>query len=303
MFELLSRFIPEGRIFKNEPMAEHTSINIGGPADVYVQPANRTELLRVIEECKRAGAPFVVLGGAANVLVPDEGLRMVVIQLHPYYRECLLIDGTRLKAEAGVLLSDLADLAWLEGLTGLEFASGIPGTVGGAVCMNAGAYGGEIADVCVSVDILTADGSVAVIPKEEMAFGYRSSLVQEEFGAIVLAAEFALSPDDRDAIRARMNELNSRRQESQPQLSTEPSVGSTFKRPEGHYAGKLITDAGLKGYKIGGAMVSMKHAGFVVNTGGATAADVLALMRHIQATVREQYGVELEPEVKILCNL
>ena len=298
MNKILSRFIPADRIFANEPMSRHTSFKIGGPADTYVQPASREELVRIISECKSHSAPFVVIGHGTNILVPDEGLRKAVIQLYPHLSECRLGENKmHLSADAGALLSAAADLAQRESLTGLEFASGIPGTVGGAICMNAGAYGHEIADVCVSVDLLMPDGEVVTATKEEMAFGYRRSIINEN-GGIVLSAEFALTPGDRNVILEYTKDLNRRRRESQP--LEYPSAGSTFRRPAGHYAGKLISDCGLKGYSVGAAQVSEKHAGFVINTGGATAKDVLDLMEHIRSTVRENYGVELEPEVKIL---
>jgi UDP-N-acetylmuramate dehydrogenase len=300
VYDALRRIVPADRIFTDEPMAGHTSFKIGGPADVYVQPATRGELLKLIKKCRGSNVPFVVLGLATNVLVPDEGLSKVVVQLHPHFCGCSLSgDGTVLTADAGAPLAAVADMAWKEGLSGLEFASGIPGTVGGAICMNAGAYNHDIAGVCLSVDMLMPDGRVGTVPADDMEFGYRSSIVQEN-GAIVLSASFVLRRGSRDAIKAYMNDLNSRRRDSQP--LDFPSVGSTFKRPPGHYAGKLIMDSGLKGFSVGGAMVSEKHAGFIINTGGASARDVLDLIEHIQAAVWDGYGVLLEPEVKILCS-
>lgn len=300
MYAILSRFIPSDRIFTNEPMAKHTSINIGGPADVYVQPAYKDELVQVIDECRNHNASFIILGHGSNVLVPDEGLRKVVIQLYPHFSECWMDEsGTYIFAEAGAPLSTLAYLACQEGKTGLEFASGIPGTVGGAICMNAGAYDHDMSEVCVMVDILMPDGELVSLLGEQMGFGYRTSNLQKN-GGIVLSAGFALAPGNKQDIENYMKDLNRRRRETQP--LEYPSVGSTFKRPQGHFAGKLISDCGLKGFTIGGAQVSEKHAGFVINTGNATAADVLSLMEHIQETVENRYGVVLEPEVKILCN-
>jgi len=301
VYDTLKQFIPTDRIYAKEPMATHTSFKIGGPADVYVQPASKEELIQIITECRNNNAPFVTLGHGTNILVPDEGLRKVVIQLYPHFSGCQLIkDSTHLVAEAGALLSAVANAAWKEGLTGLEFASGIPGAVGGAICMNAGAYGHEISDICVSVEMLMPDGAVVTIPGSEMAFGYRTSILKKN-GGVVLSATFALSAGDKDTILAYTQELNQRRRNTQPLEF--PSAGSTFKRPPGHYAGKLISDCDLKGVSIGGAQVSKKHAGFIINTGNATAKDVLNLIEHIQSTVQAQYGVMLEPEVEVLCNL
>jgi len=298
LYEILKRVVSENRIFTKEPLAGYTSFKIGGEADVLVQPASREELLQIIAECRGSGAAFTVLGHATNVLVPDEGLRGVVIQLYPHFCGCR-IDGDALVADAGALLSASANAALDAGLTGLEFASGIPGTVGGAIVMNAGAYGHEMADVCTSADLLLPNGEVVTLTKDEMAFGYRTSITDSN-GGIVLSASFKLKQGNREEIQAYMRDLNGRRRESQP--LDYPSAGSTFKRPEGHFAGKLIEDSGLKGAAIGGAMVSEKHAGFVINTGNATAKDVTELMTKIRETVQEQYGVTLEPEVKILCN-
>lgn len=301
MYDILSRFIPADRVSTEEPMANHTSFKVGGPAEVYVQPASVDELRRVIEECRRCGVSFAVLGHGSNVLVPDGGLRGVVIQLTGCFGRCWVDDSNKgcLSAEAGASLSSLAHLAMQEGLSGLEFASGIPGSVGGAVFMNAGAYGQDISDVCTEVTVLMPDGEIAAFSRDEMGFGYRKSSVQEN-GGIILSAKFATEPSDKDAVSERMRELNLRRRESQPLEF--PSAGSTFKRPQGHYAGKLIEDCGLKGFAVGGAQVSEKHAGFIINTGGATAYDICTLVAHIQSVVKERYGVNLEPEVKILCS-
>lgn len=283
----------------NEPMAQHTSFKIGGPAEIYVQPTSKEDLLQVISECQSNKEPFIVLGNASNVLIPDEGLKMVVIQLYPHFSK-LQVNGDNLYAESGASLASLANLALQESLSGLEFASGIPGTIGGAICMNAGAYGHEISDICISVDILMPDGHIKTMSGQEMDFGYRTSILQRD-GGIVLGAEFAATAGDKDKIANYMQDLNRRRRETQP--LEYPSVGSTFKRPPGHFAGKLISDCGLKGFHMGGAMVSEKHAGFIINTGGATAKDVLDLIDHIQHTVLDRYGTLLETEVKILCNL
>lgn len=299
MYEVLSKIIPSDRVFTNEIMAKHTSFKIGGPADVYVQPSSCDEVKQIIHVCRKNDIEYVILGQASNVLVPDEGLSGAVVQFHPHFSKCQVIGNESLVAESGASLAALANLALQNELTGLEFASGIPGSVGGAICMNAGAYGHEIADVCSKVNILMPDGEIITVLGKDMGFGYRTSILQHNKG-IVLSAEFTLSRGDRSGIGSYMKELNSRRRKSQP--LEYPSVGSTFKRPPGHFAGKLISDCGLKGFAIGGAMVSEKHAGFIINTGGATARDVQELMKHIRSTVLKEYGVELEPEVKILCN-
>jgi len=279
-------------------MAKHNTFRVGGAAEVYVSPATLEELVCAVTECRAHNTPFVILGHGSNVLVSDKGLRGVVIQLYPHFCH-VLVEETNLYAQAGALLSATATKACNSGLAGMEFASGIPGTVGGAVCMNAGAYGPEIKDICETVTLLMPDNTITIVPARNMDFGYRHSIVQES-GAIVVSATFALLPGDPEAIRAETDELNARRRISQPLEF--PSAGSTFKRPEGHYAGKLIEDCGLKGFSIGGAQVSEKHAGFVINTGNATAEDIHTLIAHIQKTVFEQFGVKLEPEVKILCN-
>jgi len=280
-------------------MANHTTFKIGGSADIYVQPAKRKELFRVIEECWNNEADFVILGNASNVLVPDEGYRGVIVHLRPYMNTCEIKDNV-LKADAGAMLASIAGDALEAGLSGLEFASGIPGTVGGAVCMNAGAYNHDIAEVCSAVDILLPSGKLRSFSNEEMDFGYRDSVINRNEG-FVIGASFKLTPGRRQDISEYMRDLNGRRRQSQP--LEYPSVGSIFKRPKGHYTGKLIEDCNLKGYSIGGAQVSEKHAGFIVNTGEATSQDVLDLIEHITTEVWNKFAVMLEPEVKILCNL
>ena len=307
MYNILSSIIPVDRISTKEPMANHTTFKIGGPAEVYVQPATTDELIQVVKICRENDVRFFIIGNGSNILVSDEGLNAVVIQLYPHFSNCKVNDVDivpEVTAEAGTLLSNLANTAWQAGLTGLEFASGIPGTVGGAVCMNAGAYGHEIKDVLVSADILLPNGTTITVAKDDMQLGYRTSVLQKDEsarGGILLSATFSLVRGDKETIKAYMLELNGKRRETQPLQY--PSAGSTFKRPPGHYAGKLIQDCGLKGYKIGGAMVSEKHAGFVINVENATAKDVTDLMTHIQTTVQNRFGVKLEPEVELLCNL
>ena len=281
-------------LLENEPMAAHCSFRIGGPADVYAEPESEQTLCALWRWLKARGVPVTVIGNGTNLLVHDEGVRGVVLRLGERFSAVSGEDG-RLSACAGVTLARLATAAKERGLAGLEFAHGIPGSLGGAVVMNAGAYGGEMKDVVESVCYLNADGEID--ETWEPGFGYRSSRFAAR-GEIVVGARLRLTPDDPAAIHARMMELWARRSASQP--LEKPSAGSTFKRPKEGYAAALIDRAGLKGFSIGGAQVSEKHAGFVINTGNATFADVTALMEHIQKTVRESSGVLLEPEVKIL---
>jgi len=298
VYSLLKQFIPNDRLFANEPMAKHTSMKVGGPADVYVQPAAKDELIKIIEICRQHNEKYIILGNASNVLIPDEGLRMVVIQLCSHFVGISCKDNY-LTADAGAMLASIANLALENELSGLEFASGIPGTVGGAVCMNAGAYNHDIKDVCTSVEMLMPDGQVKTFVNSEMNFDYRHSISQEN-GGIVLSATFLLKPGKKDDIKEYMRDLNQRRRDNQP--LEYPSVGSTFKRPPSGYASQMIDESGLKGCTVGGAQVSEKHAGFVINTGNASAQDVLDLMKHIQQKVWDDHAVMLEPEVKILCN-
>lgn len=296
MYEALKRILPETRLFTNESMVKHTSFQIGGPADVYALPENTEELLKIARECRTQSLPFTLLGGGTNVLVSDAGIRGVVAQVYGLNR-IRLYGGGRITAEAGVSLKQLADDACEAGLSGLAFASGIPGTVGGAVYMNAGAYEHAIAEVCESADVLLPDGSVVTLWASDMEFDYRHSILQAN-GGLVLSATFRLTPGDPASIRAEIDDLNARRARSQP--LEYPSAGSTFKRPKGYYAGTLIMECGLKGYTIGGAQVSEKHAGFIINRGGATAKEVRLLIDHIRRTVHTQTGVSLEPEVRLI---
>jgi len=289
------RAMAPDRLLENEPMSLHTTFRVGGPADLLFQPANADELCAALQLAKDAGVPVQLLGNGSNLIVRDGGLRGLTILLGEHYSE-IHVEGKRIYAQAGALLSKVAVAAQNAGLTGLEFAGGIPGTLGGGCAMNAGAYGGQLSDVLISADVLL-DGRVQTLSLEEMQMSYRTTRPLRE-GGVILSACFALEQDDPAAILARMKELGARRREKQP-LNL-PSAGSTFKRPEGHFAGALIEGCGLKGCTIGGAQVSEKHAGFVVNIGGATAADILALIAHVQAVVKRETGVELEPEVKIM---
>lgn len=279
----------------NEPMKAHTSFKVGGPADWFVMPETKEELFAVLDICRRADLPWYMLGNGSNLLISDSGLRGVVISTKKFDR--LDPCDTTLRVGAGVLLSRAAAAALKEGLTGLEFAAGIPGTVGGAVVMNAGAYGSEMKDVLKQVTVLDREGTVLTLSPEELKMGYRTSRIPDE-GYLVLEAEFLLNKGDKDAIKEQMDELAAKRREKQP--LEYPSAGSTFKRPAGHFAGKLIEDAGLKGFTVGGAAVSDKHAGFVINKGGASAADIASLCRQVQAEVLKQTGIQLELEIRLL---
>ena len=291
-------YLPDLKWAADEPMAKHTSFRIGGPAKRMAFPKTREQLVVLMGFLQDAGVKPLLIGNGTNLLVADKGLDTVVIDTSAELSHIELTDEGEIAADAGVSLAKLALFAWKNGLTGLEFAHGIPGSVGGGVCMNAGAYGGEMAQVIDSVTVLFPDEGIKTLSCADMAFGYRHSLLMEYPGAVVLHAEFALEKDDSAAIRSRMDDLMSRRRASQP--LEYPSAGSTFKRPEGHFAGRLIEEAGCKGLTVGGAQVSEKHAGFVINVGGATCADVLALMAEVQRRVKERSGVTLEPEVRVV---
>lgn len=285
------------QVLEHEPMARHTTMRVGGPAEILFSPASEGELLFAVREAKRAGAPFRIIGNGSNLLVLDGGLPGLTIRLGEAFSK-ISVDGNQIRAQAGALLSRVAAAARDASLTGLEFASGIPGSAGGGMAMNAGAYGGQLSDVfegCRALDPET--GIISALGPAEMALGYRESAALSR-GLIVTEAAFRLTAGDRSAIQAKMDDLSARRREKQP-LNL-PSAGSTFKRPEGYFAGALIEQAGLKGLRVGGACVSEKHAGFVVNDANATARDVLDLIRLVQARVLEHSGVRLEPEVRIL---
>ncbi len=295
LLEALKLFSDPDQILLGEPMAAHTTFRIGGPADVMYLPHSDRQLMQALAEARRCAVPALVIGNGSNLLVRDGGVRGLVIMLGDGFAG-IELDGCIMRAQAGVRLSKVAQVAQAAGLAGLEFASGIPGTLGGGVVMNAGAYGGQLSDVLVSADVVL-DGEVRTYSLEELEMGYRTTMPLKR-GGIVTGAVFELHPDDPEAIEARMRDLNGRRRDKQP--LNFPSAGSTFKRPEGYFAGALIEGAGLKGFSVGGAQVSPKHAGFVVNTGGATAADVLNLIKHVQDTVFAKDGVRLELEVRIV---
>jgi len=295
-YDELKKILPEENIKIEEPMKSHTTFRIGGPAKYFVIPETKEEIKAVIACCKKENMPYYILGNGSNLLVSDKGYDGVVIQIFKNMN-AIVLEGNTITAQAGAILSSVANKALEAELTGFEFAAGIPGTLGGACVMNAGAYGGEMKDVLVSVGVLTEDGEFLVIPKEELELGYRTSVIAKK-NYIVLEAVICLEKGDREAIKARMDELKVQRTTKQP--LEYPSAGSTFKRPVGYFAGKLIQDAGLRGFRVGGAQVSEKHCGFVINKDQATAADVAELMRQVSLKVKEQFGVELEAEVKRL---
>lgn len=284
------------RVLLEEPMKRHTTFRIGGPAEVFVMPGNLEEMQRILEICRTEDLPYFILGNGSNLLVSDRGYRGVVIQLDRNFGE-VKVEGTEIHASAGALLSTIAVAARRASLTGFEFAGGIPGTLGGAVVMNAGAYGGEMKDVLRKVMVMDQSGKVFEIPAEELQMGYRTSIIKTA-GYIVLGAVLSLKEGNLEEIKMLTRKLSEQRTSKQP--LEYPSAGSTFKRPEGYFAGKLIMDSGLRGYRVGGAQVSEKHCGFVINTGDATAEDVRCLMKHVTEIVYAKFGVTLEPEVKFL---
>lgn len=292
----LYRIAGEKNVKLAEPMCRHTTFRIGGPAQVFVTPQTTEELGQIVLLCNAEKTPFFVLGHGSNLLVSDKGMDGVVIQLYHNYSN-FSIEGTTVKAQAGIMLCKLGQAVKDAGLTGFEFAAGIPGTLGGAVMMNAGAYGGEMKDIISAVQLMDRNGNLFEKTGEEMEFSYRHSIVEER-NDIVLGATLTLQKGDKNVIENRMQELAVARKTKQPLEF--PSAGSTFKRPQGHFAGKLIMDAGLQGYQVGGAQISEKHCGFVVNKGDATAADVIQLIADVKQKVYDRFQVELEPEVKMV---
>jgi UDP-N-acetylmuramate dehydrogenase len=293
--ELSSIFSPD-QLLQNESMKRHTSFRIGGQADLMLLPSETAQIQKALSVLHENHVPVMVMGNGSNLLVRDKGIRGVVIKIADRFSRAEAKDET-IHAQAGILLSALSRLALKASLAGLEFASGIPGTLGGAVVMNAGAYGGEMKDVIQRVSVLEEDGSVNVLDQDQLAFGYRTSAVQDT-SRIVLDTFMVLKKGDYEESRALILDLTKRRHEKQP-LSY-PSAGSTFRRPVGYYAGKLIQDAGLKGMRVGDAQVSELHSGFIINLGNATACDVIELIEQIKRRVKEQAGVDLQPEVRIV---
>ena len=282
-------------IFMEEPMKKHTTFRVGGPADVLVQP-DETALAAILALCRQYHVSYSFIGNGSNLLVGDKGIRGVVIEMTDPMGN-IEVDGTKITAQAGAMLSKIANTAASNGLGGMEFAAGIPGSVGGAVVMNAGAYGGEMKDIIGRVYVLDENGAQLELDRDALDLGYRHSCIPEK-KYIVTKVVLELVPRNEAEIRSEMKELNEKRAEKQPLQY--PSAGSTFKRPEGYFAGKLIMDAGLRGYQVGGAQVSEKHCGFVINKGDATAADICQLMRDVSDKVQAQFGVVLEPEVKMI---
>lgn len=293
--ELFKDIYLENQIELNSNMSEHIYFKVGGPVDVLVVPNDFEQIVKTIEVCKENKIPYYVIGNGSNLLVKDGGMKGVVIKLTELNN--ISSEGEDITADCGVLLKDVSKLAVQNELTGFEFACGIPGSVGGAVFMNAGAYNGEISEVIKCAKVLTRDGEIKDLNKEELELGYRSSKVMKE-GGIILRATFTLKKGEKETIQNRVDDLTEKRESKQP--LEYPSAGSTFKRPEGYFAGKLIQDAGLKGYSIGGACVSNKHSGFVINKGGASAKDILDVIHHVQDEVMKQFGVKLDTEVRII---
>lgn len=291
----LKNIVGASNVFEQEPMKKHITFRVGGPADVLVQPDVK-DIPAILRLCKKSEVPYYIIGNGSNLLVGDKGIRGLVIEMMNR-TEDVLIEENRIIVSAGVLLSKIANQAASAGLTGMEFAAGIPGTIGGAVVMNAGAYGGEMKDILSTVTVIDTNGNEKVLSVEELELSYRHSCIPER-EYIVTSVTLELRPGNETEIRGRMNELKEQRVQKQP--LEYPSAGSTFKRPEGYFAGKLIMDAGLRGYQVGGAQVSEKHCGFVINKENATAADVKQLMQDVTDKVMRQYGVTLEPEVKMI---
>ena len=283
-------------VLTNEPMKDHTTFRIGGLAEYFLQPCSAMQVQELLQICHEEGIAFSIIGNGSNLLVSDKGVSGAVIQIYKNMNEIIVTDKV-IKAQAGALLNQLATVAANADLSGLEFAAGIPGTVGGAVVMNAGAYGGEMKDVVTKVLVISRQGELITLEQEDLEMGYRTSIIKQK-QYIVLETTFLLCQSNKATIQARMNELKGQRISKQP--LEYPSAGSTFKRPEGHFAGKLIMDAGLRGFRVGDAQVSEKHCGFVINQGEASAADVMQLMKAVKDKVKEQSGIELEPEVQFL---
>lgn len=284
-------------IKENEPMKNHTSFKVGGPADLFLMPQSRAELQAVLEICKQSEKPLYIMGNGSNLIVRDKGYSGIIINTKALNQVETV--GETLIAEPGISLKDLANVALEQKLTGLEFASGIPGSLGGAVTMNAGAYDGEMKGIIKNITVITEDGSLKTIPADQCNFGYRSSVLQQH-DWVLISVELVLKNGVYQEIEAKMLDLNTQRQSKQP--LEYPSAGSTFRRPAGYYAGKLVQDAGFQGHSIGGAQVSEKHSGFVINKGGATAADILNLIGAIQAGVKEKFDVDLKTEVIVIGN-
>ena len=294
--KLLEERLAPDSVCTDELMSRHTTFRIGGPASVFVTPKSEKDLVTAIEICRSQDAPYFILGNGSNLLVSDQGYDGVVVHIGSDLRD-ISVEGTEITAKTGAMLSQVAHAALAHGLTGMEFAAGIPGSLGGACIMNAGAYGGEMSQILVGVRALDDKGQIVELAADQLELGYRHSIMMEK-QYVVLGARIHLEKGDPEKIQAQMDDLKEKRIAKQP--LEYPSAGSTFKRPEGAFAGKLIMDAGLRGFRIGDAMVSEKHCGFVVNAGKATAEDVCGVISHVQQVVMEKYGKELEPEIRFL---
>lgn len=295
IYKALAQIVTETHVTKDKPLKDHTYTKLGGNADYFVTPTTGPQVQRVVQYAKKENIPFTLLGNGSNLIIKDGGIRGIVMYLGKLTN--MSVTDTQLRAEAGALVVDVSRLALDHSLTGLEFACGIPGSVGGALFMNAGAYGGETKDVLISATIVDDEGNIREVLAEDLALAYRTSNIQKN-GYIVLDATFQLAAGNYDEINAIMEDLTYKRESKQP--LEYPSCGSVFKRPPGYYAGKLIQDSNLQGYRIGGAQVSLKHAGFIVNVDNATATEYIALIKHVQKTVKETFDVELEREVRII---
>jgi UDP-N-acetylmuramate dehydrogenase len=291
----LTKILDSKDIEIDEPMKNHTSFKVGGPVDILVNPENYQQVVDIISLCKGDNVPYYIIGNGTNLLVKDGGIRGVVIKLCKLNE--ITLEEDKLIAKSGALLKDVSGIALDQGLTGFEFACGIPGSIGGAVAMNAGAYNGEISNVVESAKVIDNDGKIRVLNKDELELGYRTSSILKH-GYTVIEVTFKFQKGEQEKIKGRIEDLNKRRSEKQP--LEYPSAGSTFKRPEGYFAAKLIEDSGLKGMKVGGAEVSEKHSGFIVNKGDATAKDILDLIKLVQKTVKDKFNVELFTEVRVM---
>ena len=296
LYNRLCTITKQENVMKDEPMKKHTTFRIGGPADYFVTPESREEIQAIVELCKKEEIPYSVIGNGSNLLVGDKGYHGIILYLGDGMDQ-IQVDGNRLTIQAGCLMSRIAREACEHALTGFEFASGIPGSIGGGVVMNAGAYDGELGQIVTKVWVMNEEGEILVLNNQDMEFGYRTSVIKKR-PFIVVQVEMELQPGNQEEIAAKMTELNRRRREKQP--LEYPSAGSTFKRPQGYFAGKLIMDAGLRGYSIGGACVSEKHCGFIINKNHASAADVAEVICEVQERVKEKFGVTLETEVILL---
>lgn len=294
-YKLLGEFYNEEDITVDSPMSEHIYFRVGGPADILVTPVNEEQVVNTLKLCREYNVPYFILGNGSNILVKDGGISGVVIKFNKLNK--VTSEGNCVTAQSGALLKDVSKAALENNLRGFEFACGIPGSIGGAVFMNAGAYDGEMAHVIKAARVIDENCNIKDLTKEELELGYRSSLVMKK-GYVVIEATVELESGEYTSIKDKIEDLTNKRESKQP--LEYPSAGSTFKRPEGYFAGKLIQDSGLKGFSIGGAAVSEKHSGFVINKGGATAKDVLDVIAHVQKTVKENFGVDLHTEVRII---